>query len=278
MRPSRAVPRVDGAPKTVVGEPGRVELRDQAQEEGRCRLVLDATPGVGLLRARDGLAPRGHDAASDPGIEGLAQPVERVGDRGDAGRDRLPVVVGGARHEIEAEAYLRHRAADDAERAQLLVGLGELHADLEVARERLGRDPLRVVTRMLVRELVQRRACVVQTLRDPVGRVVGELGIVPGDPLEGRSDRVERGRPNHEPIGERGDRAGAFGRSHPLTHRARSSGSVIGLNPRWSTGRRDGTVGLGGRHTAAADQALARGGRPTGRSATDRDRRARSRR
>ena len=90
---------------------------------------------------------------------------------------------------------------------QCLAGLAQLDPGLEVALEHLGTDALAVGLRRDRGEGAQHGPRVLEALADAVGRVVGELGVVAGDALERRLDRVERGRARHIAVREVGDLA-----------------------------------------------------------------------
>lgn len=80
-----------------------------------------ARPGVGLLRALDGLAAGRLQTALTAGIESGAEAAEGPGHLLKARGYDLPVVRGSGGHEVKALADGAHRATDDAEGAEALA-------------------------------------------------------------------------------------------------------------------------------------------------------------
>ena len=125
--------------KRRVGEAFRVVLVDQREEERRLGAV-DAAPHVGLLRALHGLTPRGHDSLLHAFGECGFDAREALGNEREPLGDRVPVVLGVARHQVEDHPHALHRAAEDADVAQALAGVVLLERELEPLSQRPGGD------------------------------------------------------------------------------------------------------------------------------------------
>ena len=136
---------------------------------------------------------------------------EPLGHERHALGDRLPVVVGVARHEVEGHAHGLHRAAEDAQVAQALAGvvLGRARARAVRAspRRRCGRRRSAIVGGV---ERAQRGAVELGALVDAVGGVVGHLVVVAGDARAGRRERIEGGEALDVVVGERRTRASSW--------------------------------------------------------------------
>ena len=170
----------------------RVVLVDEGEEERTGRAVEPA-PRVGLLRARDGLAPRRHDALGRAFGERGLDAREPLGHQRQALGDDLPVVGRVPGHEVEGHAYRLHRAAEHPQVAQALAGVVLDQAELEPLAHDLGRDPVGIVADVDGVEGAQRGAVVLGPFGATVGGVVGHLVVVAGDALARRRERVQRG-------------------------------------------------------------------------------------
>ena len=94
-------------------------------------------------------------------------------------------------------ADLLHRAADDAQRAQLLAGVVQRDRELEPLGHHVGGDAVAVVGARRALERGERVAVELVACVARVGREVGELVLVAGDAGVGRRDRIERGVREH---------------------------------------------------------------------------------
>src|SRR5204862_6481656 len=97
----------------------------------RSRRSVDATPTVGLLRARPCLTARRHDALLHPLGEARFDTGQALRDQCEPLRDRLPLLFRLARHQVEHHSYFLHRAAEDTEIAETLAGVVLLERQLE---------------------------------------------------------------------------------------------------------------------------------------------------
>ena len=108
--------------------------------------------------------------------------------------------LGVVRHEVEAAADPLHRAADDAQRAQLLAGVVQRDGELEPFAHHVGGDAVAIVGYGCLRERAQRVAIELVARRARVGGEVGELVLVARDAGVGGLDRIERGVRQHVAI------------------------------------------------------------------------------
>ena len=92
-----------------------------------------------------------------------------MGDEGEAFRDRLPLLLGIARHQVEDHAHALHRAPEDTDVAQALAGVVLFERELETLPERAGRDAVGVVRDVGRRERPQRGAVVLRGSSIPSG-------------------------------------------------------------------------------------------------------------
>ncbi len=83
---------------------------------------------------------------------------ERLGHARETLRGDPPVVFGVVRHEVEARTDVLHRAADDAQRAQLLARVVQLHREAEPLGHHVGRDAVAVIRPVRALECRQRVA------------------------------------------------------------------------------------------------------------------------
>ena len=146
---------------------------------------------------------RGDDALLHALGERGLEAGEALGHERDALRDRLPLLLGVARHEVEGHPHVLHRAPEDAEVAQALAGVVLLERELEpLAHHRRRRCGRRRRDDRGGGERAQRGAVVLGALVDPVGGVVGHLVVVAGDALAGRRERIEGGEALDVGVGE----------------------------------------------------------------------------
>ena len=200
-----------------------------------------------------------------PSVRVVLEAGERLGHERDACRDLLPVLDGGARHEVEALPDVLHRAGEDVQLAEGLAGVGRARG-----RARADRRMTSAATRSrssssgVSAQVPQRRAVEGRPLLDPVGGVVGHLGVVAGDALE------RWRRPGRAPRPAR--RSG-----RPTSPTAVVMGGLLLLGLRLvgtrfiviSARRSRGTVGRAARRTTGAPSAPRHRGRPGARCAKD---------
>src|SRR6266511_2894018 len=172
---------------------------DQRQEE-RTRLAVHSTPRLGLARALDGLTTRCHEPLANALGEALLVRLEAFGHEGHAGRDHVPVRFGLRGHHVEAHTYGLNGAGDDVQLSEVLAGVVELDAGLEVLAQHVGGDAITVALRLGGLQRSERRPVVLVSLLIAVGREVGHLVVVAGEALERGRDRVKGGEPLDEPV------------------------------------------------------------------------------
>ena len=156
-------------------------------------LALLAGP-VADLRRDVGVLAAGDDAAAGRLLgEGTAVAGEHAGDGGEPGVDVGPGLLALGRHQVEGLAHVVERAGDDAELGAGEARVGELLLQPQPLEERVAGHRLALVDRL--GRPGRREGLAVELLagREPVGREVGQLVVVAGDPGVRRHDRVEGG-------------------------------------------------------------------------------------
>lgn len=165
-------------------------LRGEGAEE-RIGVAL-AAPGRRHLGTRQRLAPRRDEPLLDSDAQRFFDALERRGNAGHAFGRGGPVVVGLEAHEVEALARTVDRARDDPDVAEALTGVELIDLEGEALDHHTRREP---VVERLGRRRLQRGdglAGQVGAACRTLGREVGHLVVVAGNPGAGRAARVER--------------------------------------------------------------------------------------
>ena len=162
------------------------------------------------------------------------KPGERCRARRRPFGDRRPVVVGVVAHEVEAHPNARDRAPDHPQCPKILTGVALLQSRRRDAgparrrqRARSRSSPMGAVHERRPRVGMRGGASA------PSGGVVGQLGVVAGDALEGGRDRIQRGDLLH--VGVR-QLEPTVGSSPWWTHERRAATPDHGqrrVGPRW---------------------------------------------
>ena len=91
------------------------------------------------------LAPRRDVAAGERQTQALGVLVQRPGDVAQGGREVRPVLLSAGGHVVESVPQALYRRSDDVQAAQLLAGVGQVHAHPEALAHGGHGDAIHVV-------------------------------------------------------------------------------------------------------------------------------------
>ena len=167
-----------------------LEALDEAEVEV-ARVTGLPGPAAHLL-GHLGVLARGDDVALARLVgQGDAQPLERGGDGGEAGRDRRHGLLALGGHEVEDAADLVQRAPEHRDARAVDAGLLELDLEPGAFEEGVAGSGLAVVDGDGRLDRRHRRAGQCLAGVEPGRRVVGHLVLVAGHPDRGGGQRVE---------------------------------------------------------------------------------------